>query len=302
MGHAAPSGTPFDREYIRPGTQERRIPRQPLRPKARPMTIAAGFVCSDGLLLASDTLYSGPENRFGQKFWEVLSSPEVVVVFGGSGTEAGLKRTRDELKERLAGKTDKRSILETSEDTLRYVDEKLNPAPEWKTYALVGIRIGQNTWLYENQEGKNILNVVDFSSECVGAGFSLGLYFARSLFSESMPIAWAKVVAAHLIKNVKQYTGGCGGDTHLIEIPQYGSAVFTKDQGEILKLEAYLGEVEKTFRLVLPSQDTPDDYALTFRLRELRKTVKRLRNNVLVEGSGSPSLTLGEWLENTTAS
>ena len=142
-----------------------------------------------------------------------------------------------------------------------------------------------------------MLSPIDYNSQCVGAGFALGLYFARSLFSEPMPIAWAKVVAAHLIKNVKQYSGGCGGETHLIELPADGLPLFETDQRVIEKLESYLGLVEKAFRLVLPSSETPDEATLTSRLRALTKVTKRLRNDVVIDGGGSPSLTLGEWLE-----
>ena len=146
------------------------------------------------------------------------------------------------------------------------------------------------------------MSEVDFNSECVGAGASVGLYFARSLFSGEMPLAWAKVVAAHLIKNVKQFVSGCGGDTHLIEVPHFGDPVFVTDQRDIHKLEAYLGAVEKAFHLVLPSVETPDEWTLTTRLRKLRRELKKLRNDVVVEGEGSPSMTLGEWLESTTSS
>ena len=66
------------------------------------MTIAAGFVCSDGILLASDTLYSGTGqgNKYGRKSW-VLDRGDVLVCFGGAGTEGGLLRTRDEIDRKL---------------------------------------------------------------------------------------------------------------------------------------------------------------------------------------------------------
>lgn len=266
------------------------------------MTIAAGFVCSDGLLFASDTLYSGQEDRFGRKFWPVLTENDTVVIFGGAGTEAGLKRTRDEVGERLVGTTTQREFVETIEAALKYVEEKLQPQPGYETYALVGIRIDGVTRLYENQAGKCMLNVVDYSSQCVGAGAALGLYFARSLFSESMPIAWAEVVAAHLIKNVKQYMSGCGGDTHLLELPNYGEPKLQDNDRIVHKLESYLGSVENAFRLVLPVVDTPDDPTLTYRMRQLRREIKKLRTDVVVETEGSPGITLGEWLEDTISS
>ena len=59
--------------------------------------IAAGFICTDGVLLASDTLYSntGMGQKFGPKFW-IINHGDLCVAFGGAGTEAGLLRARDE--------------------------------------------------------------------------------------------------------------------------------------------------------------------------------------------------------------
>ena len=46
-----------------------KIPRRPPERPAKGMTIAAGFVCNEGVLLASDTLYTGINKRHGQKMW-----------------------------------------------------------------------------------------------------------------------------------------------------------------------------------------------------------------------------------------
>jgi hypothetical protein len=269
------------------------------------MTIAAGFVCTDGLLFASDTLYSGEENRYGEKFWQVLLERDVCVVFGGAGTEAGLKRTRDELQERLPHLTTpitRSAIVDAIEDVLLYVEKKLAPAEHERTVALVGIRIGTETRLFENQGGKAMLSPIDYNSQCVGAGHSLGLYFARSLFTEPMPIAWAKVVAAHLVKNVKQFSSGwCGGETYLFGLPAVGHPWHEEEQQAIRKLEVYLEAVENAYRLVLPGVDTPDERTLTMRLKKLRREIKKIRSEVVVESGGSPSLTLGEWLEDSSA-
>jgi hypothetical protein len=64
------------------------------------MTIAAGFVCSDGLLFASDTLYSGEERVSGDKFW-TFSTDHVALVYGGAGTSTGLQCTINEIEHRL---------------------------------------------------------------------------------------------------------------------------------------------------------------------------------------------------------
>lgn len=199
------------------------------------MTIAAGFVCSDGILLASDTLYSGA-GKHGRKFWE-LGYGNVSVVFGGAGLEVGLRRMRDEIGYDLQPGLARRSVIDIVDAALAKIHSKLPDTLESKTNALVVIRTAdEDTRLYENQ-GTNALSAVDHPSQCVGWGSSLGLYFARSLFRSTMSMEEAKVVAARLVANCKEYSDYCGGGTHLVEIPTLGAAKFITTRKEIKQIE-----------------------------------------------------------------
>lgn len=220
------------------------------------MTIAAGFVCSDGVLLASDTLYSGDEHRQGRKFW-TFAAGEAVVVVGGAGTEAALKRISMELGERLHTAMSRLEIVKAIEETLAGVDALMQLQDHEKTQLLVAISLDSRALLYENQAQRLGLSPVDYPSQCIGSGFSLGLYFARSLFREGMSMRWGQVIAAHLIKNVKTFNSGyCGGDTHLFAVPNVGPVSWTKDQAHIADLESYLGPLEKAVGMVLPDGGT----------------------------------------------
>jgi hypothetical protein len=59
-----------------------------------------------------------------------------------------------------------------------------------------------------------------------------------------MPLRWAKVVAAQLIKQCKRHSGACGGETHILQLPRVGPVMFTDDQAEIALLEAHLDVME----------------------------------------------------------
>ena len=48
------------------------------------MTIAAGFLCSDGFVLAADTLHSGINKRYAAKIWKAERG-DVLVAVAGSG-------------------------------------------------------------------------------------------------------------------------------------------------------------------------------------------------------------------------
>jgi len=241
------------------------------------MTIAAGFVCSDGLLFASDTMYFGEQITYGQKFWTFVKG-DAVIVFGGAGLSASLKRTRDLIDETVTASMTRAEIVTHIERALKYVEDLMAPRDDERTWALVGIRMDGNYWLYWNDGGRCALSVLDVNSFCVGAGHSLGLYFARSLFRTNMPIKWGKVVAVHLVNHVKKYESGyCGGDTHLVELPLEGNPRFVKDQNEIRELEQHLAEVEDAMSIVLPGEDKASDDSLNHRLEMLSETIRKLR-------------------------
>lgn len=107
-----------------------------------------------------------------------------------------------------------------------------------------------------------------------------------------MPLAWAKVVAAHLIKQVKKYSSGyCGGGTHLLELPADGDPSFLDDQ-EIAKLEQTLAEVDDAIHLVLPGEGASED-TLSHRLVTLNEVIRNLRRAVIIKMPGGEGITFG---------
>jgi hypothetical protein len=261
------------------------------------MTIAAGFVCSDGLLFASDTLYSGEQNTYGRKFWTLIKG-DSVIVFGGAGLAPSLKRTRDLIDQTVTASMDRDEVIVSIEKALEYVETLIKPQDHERTYALIGLRMAGNYWLYENEGGRSVLTGLNENSQCVGAGHSLGLYFARSLFLRNMPLAWTKVIAAHLIKHVKTYNSGwCGGDTHLLELPLNGPPKFEADQKEIEKLEAILAEVDEATRMVIPAGEGVSEATLGYRLEKLNELIRNLRSAVVIRvGPLSAGVKVGDWI------
>jgi hypothetical protein len=257
------------------------------------MTIAAGFNCSDGILLASDTLYSGAiQNSFGPKFW-VLQQDDPVVVFGGAGTVGALTRARDEIARKLKPKLTLQNTLDRLDTALKKVHEKFPAATGWPSVqALVAIRSGNQLRLYENVRGEIALSPVDDLSTCLGVD-ALGGYFTSLLFRSRMPIKWAKVVAAHLVRNCKTYASGyCGGDTNLIELPLQGLPITTEDENEIKALEDHFTAFDDAMRALLPGSDpNASDISIQHRLKEFQAATERIRGLAVATGFLSVALT-----------
>jgi 20S proteasome alpha/beta subunit len=244
------------------------------------MTIAAGFQCSDGVLLASDTLYSGENKRYGRKIWELQKGGPVVAAMAGAGTAVVMRRVRDELRQRLTKPaSSRREIIDCVDGVLYQIQRKHTPkADEFPLSLLVAIRDEQGCALYESG-GAAVLAQTDRHGTCIGWGYSLGVYFMDSLYRVRMPLRWASVVAAHLVKHCKAYVDSCGGDTHLLELHADGLITFHENQQEMASLEAHLGELDDALRVVLPggSPFEASDFTLVHRMQELVKAIESVR-------------------------
>jgi hypothetical protein len=263
-----------------------RIPRPvPWRQQPqRAMTIAAGFVCSDGLLFASDTLYSGQSrNHYGPKFW-FSEWGEISVVFGGAGPVAGLRRARDEIARRATATNDQHSVVAAIEESLSVVEALLNPTHAWehRLHVLVGLRVNGKCRLYENDGGSTMISVVDTITRCVGAAQPLGDYFAHTLFRDNMTIEWAKVVAAYLIKQVKlTCSGWTGGSTRLFTLPVSGPPHDIDNKKYMHQLESYLSDINGAMQCVLPDKRVNADTAI-HRARQLSEAIREIQKQFVI--------------------
>src|SRR5215510_2566083 len=176
------------------------------------MTIAAGFNCRDGFLLASDTLYADAKQRHGRKLWAIAVADNRVW-FTGAGTHAGLERVRHEIATTLTAVMNERDIVKCVEDALAVTLEDVTKDSGEPTDALFVIRCGSTGPLHflENRRGSSELSTVGQPAQCVGSGSSLGKYYIDVLYRDLMPIRWARIVAAHLVAQAKTYSASsCG--------------------------------------------------------------------------------------------
>lgn len=254
------------------------------------MTIAAGFQCSDGLLLCSDTLLSGTtQNRQGEKLW-VLQDKDPVVVFGGASENAGaLLRARDEIRRKLKPKLSLINTVDRIDTALKKVHDKFpNFIGRPAVQALVAIRSGTQLSLYVNEPGDVSLSPVARPWRCVGAADSLADYFAESLFAEGMSVYWAKVIATHMVWNCKIYASGyCGGETHLVSIPKKGRPVVVRQQAEIHQLEQYLAGLERAYNAVLPKgspRESASWFTLVARAKDIIEAIEKAERTIYFPG------------------
>lgn len=219
------------------------------------MTIAAGFIGTDGILLATDTLYSGGQQRkFGPKMW-VIQTADPVVVLAVSGYEATIDRMLWELEDRVIPGKSLTWTLDQIDVVLKRMHHKFSGGDQVELQVLVAVQTMGVARLY-HAKGHFALAPVTEDSACIGAD-ALGGYFAKSLFRPHMRMFWARIVAAHLVKSCKDYASDyCGGDTHLIEVPHTGEVRHIYDQTRIQRYENHLKEAHTVMSWLLPSPQT----------------------------------------------
>src|SRR5262249_38487582 len=119
------------------------------------MTIAAGFQCRDGMVFASDSLFTGATRSYCAKTWGFRAGDsETVIALSGAGTAILIRRIREEIKNRLAGKKP------TTQEIIQHVDSvlfsmlhKSRVDPDDFAEVLLAIRTPTGFELHENQRG-----------------------------------------------------------------------------------------------------------------------------------------------------
>jgi 20S proteasome alpha/beta subunit len=214
------------------------------------MTIAAGFLCPDGLVFAADTLYSGMNKRHAAKVWW-FEKKDVVVALAGAGDAVLIRRARDDIKRGMRDGMSTQNVVDLAESALyALIAKHISKDNDSFLEVLLGIRTPSELSLYENQASGSTLAEVDTKSKCIGCGWSMGIYFADWLFRPKMPTHWVRTIAAHLLKQTKKYADGCGGKSHILIVPTSGPPQFLSD-GVISELEGQLDEIEDAIRKAL---------------------------------------------------
>lgn len=222
--------------------------------RERALTIAAGFVCSDGLVFAADTQYSGVTKRHGAKLWWFRCN-DTVVAIAGAGVATYIRYVKDGIRKQLRDGMSDDAILQTANDivfSLAAKHQKVD-AEEWDLDLLIGIRSPGGISLYENQSGI-VFSPVETKnkSQCIGCGRSLGLYFTDWLFNPTLTTRWATTIAAHLLNRTKALDPDCGGDSDILVVPSDSAfSPYRVEQGDITVLEAQLGGIQAAMREVI---------------------------------------------------
>jgi 20S proteasome alpha/beta subunit len=195
------------------------------------MTIAAGFRCVDGVLLAADTeiTLAGIGKTHRKKIFAIHINNGCCFTYAG---------TPDFAKElEMAADTEaKTKSGEALLQAIRHIHEELMhkhftaPPKSEKTFAdvLVTARVNGQAVLYSAQ-GRHFARVDRYL--VFGIGEHLGEALFEALYDPLMTISQAAFMCIYALRRAKGFVQGVGGDTNLLAVPDEieGIQYFSQD-------------------------------------------------------------------------
>jgi len=189
------------------------------------MTIAVGFTCVDGVVLAADSLYTeGIAKLYGQKIFPLPSNGLYALTIAGAGGVPSLKgivrevekSLRSEIGQMRADFSQIRSVVEGALG--RYYPRHIDSAPRDRqddlgVQLLIGIWVlGDGTRLFETC--RTAAFEVD-DHRCVGIGSHLAEYLNDVFFPGGVrpTVRMAEPLAAYIVGRSKRHVQFCGGRT-----------------------------------------------------------------------------------------
>jgi len=202
-------------------------PRYPwhVKAKEKQMTIAAGFVVRDGIVLCTDSLYSGGIKVQGKKIF-ALALNGGAVAFALAGHEPFAKRAIEEccsfLDENRGLQSSVAGIKGTIEAALKKFHEEFvfsRPKEERERVGfellVAAASLNEKPAIFSAYE--TVLIPVS-GYRCFGMGCFVGQHVIETAYSPKMSLDDAVVLAIHATAVAKEYVEGVGGPTQLLWI------------------------------------------------------------------------------------
>jgi 20S proteasome alpha/beta subunit len=193
------------------------------------MTIAAGFICADGIILAADTQYTvGSTKTNGQKIYDVIEDGDYRLILAGAGDVPYIRMTADKLvsnllKKKLHSESD---VIEVVGATLKWVHKEHifpHPADQFgnkpMVQLLVAIRSSAGLKLLASN-ATAVFNVTDY--QVLGSGVEIASYILDRLREHGYNLPTMEILATYVISVAKRYDNYCGGDTQLVTLHRDG--------------------------------------------------------------------------------
>jgi 20S proteasome alpha/beta subunit len=217
------------------------------RPIRRSMTIAAGFTCTDGIVICADTELTGGSKFEGRKVMPVSIPGLCDLVITGTGTASYIGMASDLMHSAVYHAQS--GFFGASSDEERYfkfhsvgrrISRKLHSQLAYFGYGvstqipdlLIGIRFTCDT----KPEPPRLLQVTCDGGVCwvddsvLGMGQYVARGYLRVLHQDRLPLELMTPLAIFVLYQSKLSAEACGGSTHVYKLPPTGGTSMWNDK------------------------------------------------------------------------
>jgi len=185
------------------------------------MTIAAGFVCSDGLVLFADTEEQQGYTKTNVEKIRQSSSGGIALAIANAGNgylaDALIDRIFDEVEGKRVHQATIVGIIRNTIIEFHRDEVALYPSSDdVKNIGLViGLQLNQDKPLLLHSDATALRKVTEFT--VIGYGVEIK-FMAQQLYQKDMPVKHGVLIANHLCKTAKDHVQGCGGHSRIATV------------------------------------------------------------------------------------
>lgn len=191
------------------------------------MTIAAGILCKDGIVLCADTELASNSLRTNRsKIFAAAESEHVHVAVAASGdydfASAAVEYT-DPLMRDIKPDTKIDNVRNAFEDAISDLYQNhiwKNPTLQRDFSLLVAVWSREEGFALFKTVETVILRVTDF--DVLGTGGDLADYILKKSYRDNITVSQAVAFSAHMLAEVKNHGQGCGGETNIATLTAKG--------------------------------------------------------------------------------
>jgi hypothetical protein len=227
------------------------------------MTIAAGFVCTDGLVLCADTEYSNGALKVSKS--KIFKRQQQDLLIAASGDEVLIEEAASTLLESLDETLSLDHVKETIEHVMdamhaNYIDS--SPDPDYTVHLLVAAKARDGFALFKQSRwAATEVHSPALKSKpyaVIGSGSGFGHYVAERLYGDApRETMVARIVSVHVLQLAKQYVDGCGGKSEVYVLPVPGWA-YKDTEMNASRLETYFTAVNAALRPLMLAIPNPN--------------------------------------------
>lgn len=182
------------------------------------MTIAAGIVCSDGILICADTEHTQGDAKFQRG--KVFSEDKDKLIVTGSGDAEFIKVGYDKLANKIRFK------LPADSSEARTLVENATSSLYKHTQFIVAIRCANDEIALIKTTSFGDGAFLETHYAAIGSGVPIFEYWAQYfLFAKPMTLDIASLLMMFMLRETKGAGVGCGGRTEVYKMPRHAGAL-----------------------------------------------------------------------------